>query len=62
MEALEEEEAEQMEEKANIDTDIYNAILEDGIPNCLQYFLGIQNEEDDCCAKNECDISETCPI
>lgn len=49
-----------MDEKANIDTDLYNTFLDDAIPNCLQYFLGIQNEEDDCCDDEDCDDEELC--
>ena len=35
-----------MDEKANLDTDLSNTFVESAIPYCLQYFLGIQDEED----------------
>jgi len=35
MDNLEDEEAEEMEEKANVDTDLYNTFLEDAIPYSL---------------------------
>jgi hypothetical protein len=68
MEALEDEEvkkiillikkADEMDEKANIDTDLYNTFLDDAIPYSLQYFLGIQGE--DCCDDEMCDDDEEC--
>lgn len=49
-----------MDEKANIDTDLYNTFLDDAIPYCLQYFLGVQNEEG-CCDDELCEEDDECP-